>query len=763
MGNWVGHIKTRFADIVQAMGSWPQKRRAKPTDEAIQNQPPLIHKPLHPHDFSAGHNQPSIDDEPEKKKRSFWRGSWAILRPVLATGATLAIMGMIGLLYLGFVVIAPRVPEGTDLWNINRQSSIVLLDRHGEELMSRGARYGEAVRVSQLPPYLVAAFLATEDRRYYEHFGIDVRGTLRAALTNYKSGGVVQGGSTITQQLAKNLFLNSDRTYSRKIREALLALWLEGRYSKEELLSLYMNRIYLGAGAYGVEAAARTYFDKSSRDVTLAEAAMLAGLPKAPSSLAPTQNLDGAKRRGAEVIQNLLDTKAITRFQARDATYDPAVLAINDVSPELGYVFDFVAGSAKKRVGNYDGDLIITTTLDPKIQRNGETAIKAALTVENRLAGAEQAALISYDIDGATRALVGGLDYRDSQFNRAVQAKRQPGSSFKPFVYLAALEAGMTPQTRFVDRPVEIDGWRPRNYSNNYNGPMRLTEAMARSINTVAVQVSEEIGREKVAEIAQRLGIKSPLNPHPSIALGAVDISLEELTSAYLPLARGGTRVTPYIISSIRNQDGDVLYNHETAKPERVFEQQVSHDINHLLYQVMLSGTGRNAALGSRQSMGKTGTTNDWRDAWFVGYTAQMVTGVWVGNDSNRGMDKITGGSIPSDIWRSYMIAAHQGIKEVALEGAYPAATYSNEPVLLDFYADVTQGFDQIMGGRLNRANRDDVRRGRDDRETGRETAKDLAARNVDARNADKESKKAKKKKRGRRRFGIFRRKKRDN
>lgn len=637
----------------------------------------------------------------------------AIAKPAILTGLTLGLTVGAMALYFAFVEMAPRVPDTTDLWNINRQSSIVMLDREGEELMGRGARYGEAVSVEELPPYLVAAFLATEDRRFYDHFGVDIRGTLRAAFTNYRRGRVVEGGSTITQQLAKNLFLKPDRTYKRKLREALLAIWLEGRYSKNELLSLYMNRIYLGAGAYGVEAAARTYFDKSARDVTLAEAAMLAGLPKAPSSLAPTQNLAGAENRSDEVVDNLLDIKAITPFEAREAKLNPARLAVNEVSPELGYVFDYISSEAYRLIGSHEGDLIITTTLDPKMQKDAETSLRIAMTIDTRLAGAEQAALISYDISGETRAMVGGRDYRDSQFNRAVQAKRQPGSAFKPFVYLAALEAGMTPETKFVDKPVNIDGWEPRNYSEAFAGPVRLTQAIAKSLNTVSVQVSEQIGREKVIEVAERLGITSPLNPHPSIALGATDLTLVELTGAYLPMARGGTKITPYIIKEIRDQNNSILYTHEKKKPVRVFTNKISHDLNHLLYQVMLTGTGRRASLGTRQTMGKTGTTNDWRDAWFVGYSAQIVTGVWVGNDAYNGMKKITGGSLPAEIWKTYMLAAHQGLTEEKLAGAYPATIISNEPVLLDFYADLSRSFSNISRERSisRRSNRGSSRR----------------------------------------------------
>ncbi len=636
-----------------------------------------------------------------------------LIKPVFTTTLTLALTAIIPILYYTFVMMAPRVPEGIDLWNINRRSSVVMLDRNGDEMMSRGARYGEAIAVGELPDYLVAAFLATEDRRFYDHVGIDVRGTLRAAMTNYRSGRVVQGGSTITQQLAKNLFLKPDRTYKRKFREALLALWLEGRYTKDELLSLYLNRIYLGAGAYGIEQAAQTYFDKSVREVNLAEAAMLAGLPKAPSSLAPTNNLKAAERRSDEVLDNLREIKAITPFEAHEAKLNKARLA-NDVSSELGYVFDYANAKARSLIERYDGDLIIATTLDPNMQAAAENALRTQLTQEIITAKANQASLISYDINGATRALVGGVNYRESQFNRVSQAKRQPGSAFKPFVYLAALEAGIKPTSKFVDQPINIDGWAPRNYANTYSGPMRLTEAMARSINTVSVQLSEQVGRDKVMEVAKRLGIKSKLNPHPSLALGATDLTLEELTSAYLPMARAGTKVTPYLITSITNQDGNILYTHEDKKTKRIFEKEIGHELNHLLYQVMLDGTGRSAKLDDRHTMGKTGTTNDWRDAWFVGYSAQIVTGVWVGNDAYEPMDKITGGSVPAQIWQNYMQTAHKDLPPKKLAGAYSAITVTNEPILLDFYADVERGFSRINRERIKstrQINREERRR----------------------------------------------------
>ena len=621
-----------------------------------------------------------------------WRDLWLSL---LAAATSLGFLGAIGGFAFAFVVMAPRIPEGSDLWNVNRQSAVVVLDRNGEEIASRGARYGAQVDPADLPDYLVQAFLSTEDRRFYDHGGVDLRGTLRAAMANLKSGAVVEGGSTITQQLAKNLFLSAEQTYERKAREALLALWLEGHYEKQEILSLYLNRIYLGAGAYGVESAALTYFDKSARDATLAEAAMLAGLPKAPSTYNPVQNPKGAERRASEVIENLLETKAVTPFEAREARQNPAFVINQNADSDLGYFFDFAVAKAYALSGGAPGDLVVTTTIDQKLQRDAEAAVKAALTVEARVKGANQAALIAFDAGGALRAMVGGRSYKESQFNRAVQAKRQPGSAFKPFVYVAAMEAGLTPNSRFVDQPVKFGDWAPTNYTERYVGPVRLSEAMAKSINTISAQVSEYVGPAKVAAAAMRFGVPN-VPTFRAIALGAVDVTLEELTGAYIPFSQGGLKPETYAIEKIETRDGVVLYEHERKPPSRVMTRGVSKSMNHLLYQVMHSGTGRRAQLGRRRAAGKTGTTNDWRDAWFVGYTPQMTAGVWVGNDEYRPMEKITGGSIPAQIWKSFMTSAHQGLPMRPLDGAHPAVTYAAESTLLNYYSDVSRGFSRV-------------------------------------------------------------------
>jgi len=643
----------------------------------------------------------ALSDEKRANEASPAAGARKDRRPLMREFFNLCLSlgfaGAIAGLAFVFLVVAPWPDEGADLWAVNRLPAIVIEDRNGLEIAARGARYGEAVAVADLPPYLVKAFLATEDRRYYEHGGVDFRGTMRALMANLKSGGRSEGGSTITQQLARNLFLDFEKTYTRKAKEAMLAFWLEGRYSKDEILSLYLNRIYFGAGAYGVESAAETYFSKSARDVTLAEAAMLAGLPKSPSTLAPTLNPIGAQDRATDVIANLRETGDITEFEAREALKRPAVVSPGIENAGVGWFFDYVAERARAIAGPANYDLVVRTTLDQKLQRDAEAAIRSVLTVDAKVAGALQSALIAYDNDGALRAMVGGRSYLESQFNRATQAKRQPGSAFKPIVYATGFENGLSPQSRMVDEPINIAGWKPENYDKTYRGSMRLSEAVARSINTIAVQVSEKVGRAKVIQMARRLGISSEIpQAEAGIALGGFSASLEELTAAYLPFADGGLGVRPYAVEEIADGRGKVLYSRTPLKPSQTLDKKVAENVTHVLYQVMTSGTGRRANLGNRQAAGKTGTTNDWRDAWFIGYTAQMTAGVWVGNDDFQPMDKVTGGTIPASIWKAFMVAAHQDLPRAPLAGAYPATTYSEGGRLLSFYRDVLDGFRRV-------------------------------------------------------------------
>ena len=622
-----------------------------------------------------------------------WRGLARLPSPhkplLIAGSAALTVLGAVLVLDVRF---AERVLPKTDvdLFSAGRPVGLTILDRNGERLGTRGIEYDEdgnrrvalgisyreAVPLADLPPYVTEAFIATEDRRFWDHPGFDVRGLARALVANAQAGRVVEGGSTITQQLAKNLFLSPEQTIMRKLEEMQLALWLEARLSKEEILSLYMNRIYLGAGTYGIEAAADAYFSKDARDLTLAEAALLAGLPKAPSTLAPTTNLEGALARSAEVIDNLVEAGSIDPVTAEIAKLVPPDLALRTRTVAYGYFLDRVTQAIYDRFGTLHEDLIVTTTLDARLQAAAQAAVSDALDADARARGAEQAALIAYDAGGGIVAMVGGASYEASQFNRASQAKRQPGSAFKPFVFLAALESGFGPGTMMVDRPVRVGDWRPSNYDDRYRGPIRLGDAVAASANSVAVQVTEAIGRDRVVDAARRAGLAAPLDPVPSIALGAFEVSLEDLTAAYLPFAQDGAEVLGHVLARVETRGGRVVYEYKPIEGFRVLDPGLARETTHMLARVMTTGTGRGGALPGRPSAGKTGTTNDFRDAWFVGYTPQITAGVWVGNDAAAPMDRVTGSSIPLAIWGRFMAEAHEGQPSRPLpasEGAHPS------------------------------------------------------------------------------------------
>ncbi|MBO6541709.1 MAG: PBP1A family penicillin-binding protein [Alphaproteobacteria bacterium] len=562
--------------------------------------------------------------------------------------------------------------------------AITVLDREGDEIANRGGRYAAIVPLDEMPPYLVQAVLATEDQRFYDHFGFDLLGIGRAVVANFRAGSIVQGGSSITQQLAKNLYLGSERTFWRKAQEALITFWLEHEYSKEDILTLYMNRIYLGAGAYGMEAAAQFYFDKSARDVTLAEAALLAGLIKAPSRYAPTNDLLRAQRRGELVLRRLVDANVLTEGQVFAARATPATIVERTPREGSQYFVDWIASEIDILLPGISGQLIVETTLDPVQQAAGEIAIGDAISKRaNTLASVEvndpalpaeppvQGALVAMDTDGAIRAMVGGRNYLESQFNRATQAERQPGSAFKPFVYLAALEQGFRPESRLSDAPVYVDGWSPENLGR-FRGSVSLLDAMKYSINTVAVRLSEQIGRDKVIEAAERLGIRSPLASHASIALGTEEVTLVDLTSSYAVFANGGFRARPYGIKRILTPLGEVLYEQQSLST-RIVAPGAARSMNYLLYQVILTGTGSRANIGGRQAAGKTGTSQEGRDAWFVGYTADQVAGVWFGHDDASPMANAQGGGISAETWANFMKTVHKGRPLTDLAGGKAA------------------------------------------------------------------------------------------
>jgi len=564
---------------------------------------------------------------------------------------------------------AAQLPPINQLTVPKRPPNIAILAADGSLLANRGETGGRTITIGEVPPYLPKAFVAIEDRRFYDHFGIDPIGLGRALVNNLRRAGGVQGGSTLTQQLAKNLFLTQERTAARKIQEAILALWLERTYSKDQILELYLNRVYFGSGAYGVEAAAQRYFNKSARSVTIAEAAMLAGLVQAPSRLAPNRNPEAAEKRAQLVIAAMADQGLISQNAAKTALVAPAEAAERIGAGSVNYAADYVMDVLDDFIGAVEGDVTVLTTIDTKLQSSAETILVEALAAQGAKQGVSQGAVVSMASDGGIRALIGGRDYTKSQFNRATAAKRQPGSAFKPFVYLAALEKGLTPDTIRDDSPVSFKGWEPENYSRSYRGPVTLQTALAHSLNTIAARLINEVTPREVIRTAQRLGINSALQPNLSLALGTSEVTPVELTAAYATFANGGQSVLPYVIREVKSSAGKVIYARAATSFGPVIQPQTLSMMNAMLHQVMVSGTGTKANIPGWEVGGKSGTTQDFRDAWFVGYTARLVTSVWLGNDDNSAMKRVAGSGLPAEIWGKYMKAAHAGLQPAPLPG----------------------------------------------------------------------------------------------
>jgi penicillin-binding protein 1A len=561
------------------------------------------------------------------------------------------------------------LPPIGDLSVSERRASLTLLGADGSLIATFGDLFGEPARIKDLPPYLPGAVIATEDHRFYHHFGIDPLGLARAGVANLRAGHVVQGGSTLTQQLAKNLFLTPDRTFTRKIQEALLALWLESKFTKDEILEIYLNRVYFGAGAYGVDAAAHRYFDKSAREVTLYEAATIAGLLKAPTRFSPARDKALAAERAHHVLDAMVEYGYIDDQQRQAALSGQSQLAVAQrARPSIRYFADWIYEQIPEFAGLADRDLVVTTTLDPKMQEAADTTIQETLDRDGDKNEVGQAALVAMSPDGAIRAMVGGRDYNDSQFNRATQAQRQPGSAFKPILYAAALEHGLTPSDHFNDAPVKIGNWQPRNYENEYRGDVSVADAIAYSINTVAAQVIERTGVDKVIATARQLGITSDLQRDDSLALGTSGVTLLELTTAYAAFAGGGIGAWPYGVVEIKDRDGKTIYRRSGSGPGRVLPADIAGTMNQLLAGVIDHGTGRAAKI-ARPVAGKTGTTQDFRDALFVGYTADLVAGIWFGNDDNSPMKRVTGGALPARAWHDFMTAATQTMPVKPLPG----------------------------------------------------------------------------------------------
>lgn len=589
--------------------------------------------------------------------------SW---RPVLYWTAVAGCWSVLGL-FMGLFILALNLPDVHRLpAPAAGKPSVIVKSAGGAILVRQGPLVGDFLPYREIPDALVQAFIAIEDRRFFSHMGVDPKGLARAALANMWAGGVRAGGSTITQQLAKNLFLTPERSLIRKAREALLAVWLESAHSKERLLSEYLNRIYFGGGAYGIDAASQKYFGHSARSLTVKEAAILAGLVKAPSRLAPHQNPDGAWTRAKLVLGAMAATGALTDNAAEALSARPPAIKQGLSDDPMRYATDWIIARAKACLPDYAGTMVVSTTLDPSLQAAASETIGYHLKTVGQQQRASQAALVSLDTDGAVKALVGGRSYKASSYNRASVATRQPGSAFKYFVYLAALERGVEPEDIYRDEPVSVGAWSPANYSGRYGGDMSVEEAFARSINTVAVKLNEDMGRSRSIAVAQRLGLKTPLSPVPSLPLGTEEVRLLDLTGAYGAVASGGFLVEPYGITEIRGTDGELLYRRPTPKPVPVLSHTVVRKMGKMMASVITSGSGRRAAI-DRPAAGKSGTSQDNRDAVFVGFTADIITAVWVGNDDNSAMKGTTGSGLPAAIWRDFMIEAHAGAPVRAL------------------------------------------------------------------------------------------------
>jgi penicillin-binding protein 1A len=587
----------------------------------------------------------------------------------------------------------PPVPDQAALWRLNQPPSMAFQDRTGVDIGWRGPARGEVLRLADLPPYVPRAFLAAEDRRFYSHFGVDPIGIARAARADIQARRIVEGGSTITQQIARTLFLTPDQTLRRKVQEAVLAMRIEQRMGKDEILKLYLNRIYFGAGAYGIEAASQVYFAKPARRLTLSEAALLAALPKAPTRLDPTNDLAAATERSRLVLERMRREGWITLSEQAVARSQPPHLAPdNPAEGVFGYVLDLAAARARELAPAGRPDLVIRLSLDARLQREAAAAIRDAAAA-NAGRGVTQGALVALGPEGAVLAMVGGLDHRDSAFNRATQAQRQPGSAFKPFVYAAALESGIGPQDRRLDGPVKIGDWSPQNFGGGYGGEVTLAEAFARSINTIPAKLTQEVGAQKVAAEARRFGLTEiPPQPRASIALGAYETSLMHLTSGYQVFQQGGRRSLPWLIAQITTPEGLVLYQRAGSAPAPVYPSAFSGQMVRMMEGVIQRGTGRRAAL-DRPAAGKTGTNQDNRDAWFVGFTPDIVAGVWVGDDRARPMRDVNGGDVAAGVWKRFMTFAHQGLPVRDFDPA-PGQVVDEERAA--FYRDLAATFASI-------------------------------------------------------------------
>jgi penicillin-binding protein 1A len=649
----------------------------------------------------------------EKLKCLRFRGPLRAFLDLTSEATTLGLVGGVVMLALAL----PAFRETEEDWLKTQDLAVTFLDRYGQEVGRRGLHLDDSYKLEDFPDYMIKAALATEDRRFYDHWGIDPIGTARALMVNAQGGGVVQGGSSITQQLAKNLFLTNERSLERKIKEAFLAVWLEFHLSKDQILKLYLDRAYMGGGAHGVVAASDYYFGKPAKDLTLAESAMLAGLFKAPTKYAPHVNLPAARARANEVLRNMVEAGFLTEGQIQIARRNPAtpVNRNRETTPDfyLDWAFEQVKALATAKKLGQDRVLIVKTPLDTNLQRHAEQTLEDMLRQHGRQYKAGQGAMVVMDVDGAVRSIVGGRDYGQSQFNRATDALRQPGSSFKPFVYAAAMTTNpkLRPNSVVVDQPICLGNWCPQNYGRSFSGSMPLVSALARSINSIPVRMSLEIGkgnakagRAVIIDTAKRMGLVHPLSDSSSLPIGAAEVTVMDMTASYAVFANGGRRADPYAAWEVRNSSGEIIYRHDRAvQPKQVLETRVVNDMNFMLNKVVEEGTGKRAILEGIKAAGKTGTTNAYRDAWFVGYTGNLAAAVWYGNDDHSTMNDMTGGTLPAMTWKEVMAVAHQNLEIRPMPGLEPESpgrvASSNRPA-----ADQAQSASQAyLAGTLSR------------------------------------------------------------
>lgn len=590
------------------------------------------------------------------------RGLNKLAVEVACEGLTLGVAGLIVMLALAqpaMKLTANGLPQQTDY-------SVLFLDRHGNEIGRRGVMRADAIPIDEMPDHFIKAVLATEDRRFFEHWGIDFFGLARALSENARAGGVVQGGSTLTQQLAKNLFLSNERNIERKIKEAFIALWLESHYTKREILSMYLDRAYMGGGSFGAAAAAEFYFDKDIRDVSLAEGAMLAGLFKAPAKYAPHINLPAARARANEVLTNMVQGGFMTEGQVVAARRQPATAVDRSTTTSPDYFLDWAFGEVQKIAGDMPHrNFVARTSIDMGLQQLADESVEYHLRQFGKTYDVGEAAMVVLDDDGGVRAMVGGRDYGESQFNRATKALRQPGSSFKGYVYAAAMEAGFKPDDKISDAPITIGRWSPQNYGRSYAGTVTLQTAIAKSINTVPVRLSQKIGMDKVTALAKAMGVESNLRGDKTMALGTSEVTVLDQATGYACFAAGGMTSNRHGILQLFDTNGNLLWDSKRDMPprRRVLSETASAEMNQMLSQIPIIGTARKAQLSMTRAAGKTGTTQGYRDGWFVGFTGNFTAAVWFGNDSFRPTNKVSGGGLPTMTWQRFMEAAHQGIE----------------------------------------------------------------------------------------------------